>query len=84
MKNPPPLYYTEDDPNEKNYDYPPEYFYRMENPDEKEKLLAKKKAELVKKMRKMWWHMTVEEINTYWKPLYIECGVEWLDTPTPL
>jgi hypothetical protein len=63
--------------NEENYDYPPEFFYRVDNPCEKEKLLAQKTAEMVKKVKKNLWKMTTEELNKYWKPLFIECGLEW-------
>lgn len=70
--------------NKENWDFPPEYFYRGDNPDEKEKLLGSKKAEVVKRIKKMPWHMTEEELYTHWKPLYIECGLEWIDNPPPL
>lgn len=77
MENPPPLYYKEDNPNEKNYDFPPEFFYRVDNPCEKEKLLAQKTAEMVKKVKKKPYEMTLEELHKYWKPIFIECGLEW-------
>lgn len=67
---------------EENWDYPVEFFYRVDNPDEKEKLLAEKTAQMVREVKKLPSRMTGEELLKYWKPLFEECGIEWIEDCT--
>ena len=64
---------------EENWDYPPEFYYRVDNPDEKEKLLGEKTSEMVKRVKKPLWKMTNEELLKYWKPLFAECGLVFIE-----
>jgi hypothetical protein len=62
-------------------EYTEEFFYRVPKPDEKERLLASKTADMVNKIGILPNKMTQEELLKYWKPIFEECGLEWRDTP---